>query len=263
MGNPAPDFDLRLVEVREALSTVTDPELDESITELGFVRSVVIVKQSNVTIEFRLPTYWCSANFAYLMASDMREAVSTLPWVREVSIRLLDHFTSDQVSEGASAGRAFQESFPLEAEDDLESVRHIFRQKSFQKRQEKLLRYLIGQELEIRTLVNMSTGVLLKLPLDDEGDHMRQRYLDGRRALGQDGSTARPAFLDVEGNALHADTFAGYLLTLRRVRLNAEFNATICRQLLEVRYGVKQEDGLVQIKGMASILGQRSESVRT
>jgi len=57
------------------------------------------------------------------------------------------------------------------------------------------------------------------------------------------------AFHDADGKALAVEQFAEYLLQLRRVRLNAEFNATICRGLLEVRYGVRQDDGLVQIEG--------------
>lgn len=53
-------------EVMEALATVVDPELDEPITDLGFVRSVIL-DDRGVTIHLRLPTSFCSPNFAYLM----------------------------------------------------------------------------------------------------------------------------------------------------------------------------------------------------
>ncbi|HET8987716.1 MAG TPA: iron-sulfur cluster assembly protein, partial [Humibacillus sp.] len=53
----------------DALSVVIDPELDEPITDLGFVRSLDVVGD-RVTAHLRLPTSFCAPNFAYLMASD-------------------------------------------------------------------------------------------------------------------------------------------------------------------------------------------------
>ena len=41
-------------------ASVTDPELDESVTELRFVTAVEVDAESRVHIRFRLPTYWCS-----------------------------------------------------------------------------------------------------------------------------------------------------------------------------------------------------------
>ena len=40
--------------ILDALATVTDPELDEPITDLGFVRSVSI-DDDGVTVHLRLP----------------------------------------------------------------------------------------------------------------------------------------------------------------------------------------------------------------
>ena len=45
--------------VTAALAVVNDPELDEPITDLGFVRSVAI-DGSSVTVHLRLPTSFCS-----------------------------------------------------------------------------------------------------------------------------------------------------------------------------------------------------------
>ncbi|MGY1682359.1 iron-sulfur cluster assembly protein, partial [Geodermatophilus sp. SYSU D01176] len=67
-------------EVRTALGTVVDPELDEPITDLGFVRSVA-VEGATVRVHLRLPTSFCAPNFAYLMASDAQDAVAALPGV--------------------------------------------------------------------------------------------------------------------------------------------------------------------------------------
>ena len=71
-------------QVNACLATVMDPELDESVTELGFITEVELSGEGEVRIGFRLPTYWCAANFAFLMADDMRCAVEALPWVTRV-----------------------------------------------------------------------------------------------------------------------------------------------------------------------------------
>ena len=56
-------------EVWSALNAVTDPEIDESVVSLDFVTDVKIDSETRVKIDFRLPTYWCAPNFAFLMAS--------------------------------------------------------------------------------------------------------------------------------------------------------------------------------------------------
>ena len=78
----------RQAEVWARLQGVTDPELDESVTELNFVTKADVDPENRVHIEFRLPTYWCAANFSFLMADDMRRAVSALDWVKGVSVVL-------------------------------------------------------------------------------------------------------------------------------------------------------------------------------
>ena len=92
----------REAEIWARLATVTDPELDEPVTDLGFVEGVSIEPDGTVTIGFRLPTWWCAANFAWLMADDMRRAVGSLPWVKRVLPRLRDHMFADQVNDGVA-----------------------------------------------------------------------------------------------------------------------------------------------------------------
>src|SRR5215470_19730855 len=88
----------RTEEVWSALDTVTDPEIDESVVSLNFVTDVIVDSRSRVEIKFRLPTFWCAPNFAFLMASDMRDAVAELPWVENVTVGLLDHFSADLIN---------------------------------------------------------------------------------------------------------------------------------------------------------------------
>src|ERR1700752_93454 len=92
----------QLEQVRAALDTVTDPEIDESVAALEFVSRVEVSDENDVSIEFRLPTYWCAPNFAFMMASDMRDAVREMDWVRSVSVKLLDHFSADLINRGVA-----------------------------------------------------------------------------------------------------------------------------------------------------------------
>src|SRR5947208_3228602 len=85
--------------VYEAIADVLDPELDESLVKLGFIDRVQ-VDDSDGTVAFKLPTYWCAPNFAYLMAADLRTRVQAIPGVRSVRILLLDHCTDEEVSNG-------------------------------------------------------------------------------------------------------------------------------------------------------------------
>lgn len=60
--------------VYKALSKVYDPELDEPITRLGFVREVKIGDSVEVVIS--TSTYWCSPNFIYMILEDARREIS-------------------------------------------------------------------------------------------------------------------------------------------------------------------------------------------
>src|SRR5207244_4048502 len=131
--------------VLAALDTVMDPELDESLIKLGFVRAELL-EGGRVRIEFRLPTYWCAPNFAYLMAGDACEAVRAVEGVREVELRLTDHFAGDEVTAGAGEGRTFDEAFAELADGGgLEELRRLFWAKSFTMRQPRLRRALLAR----------------------------------------------------------------------------------------------------------------------
>src|SRR5712664_3585841 len=90
----------RQAEIWACLQGVMDPELDESVTDLNFVTKADVDSENRVHIEFRLPTYWCAANFSFLMADDMRCAVSALDWVKGVSIVLGEHMYADKINAG-------------------------------------------------------------------------------------------------------------------------------------------------------------------
>ena len=125
--------------VWEAIDGVIDPELDRSLVELEFVRSVE-VGEGDVHVALRLPTYWCSPNFAYLMVGDAHEAVRRVPGAERVRVDLVDHYAGERISDGDPGGPSFQEAFPDQAEGELHELRRKFRLKAFVVRQEPVLR---------------------------------------------------------------------------------------------------------------------------
>jgi metal-sulfur cluster biosynthetic enzyme len=231
-------LDERRDEVWRRLGRVTDPELDEPVTELGFIRSVELGPDGGVDIAFRLPTYWCAANFAFLMADDMRREVGALPWVSRVRPRLLDHLHAERINEGVAQGASFRQVFGAEIEDEtLETLRLRFLRKAFQRRQEAVLLALIEAGHATSEIVGMEFGYLAALELPSPvWPAKRRRYLETRHRLARtplaDGA---PAFVDLDGAPLTAARFESHLQTLRSVRLNMEFNGALCRGLLAAR----------------------------
>lgn len=218
-----------------ALDTVLDPELDEPVTTMGFIEALTLEGPAAVIV-FRLPTFWCSANFAFLMASDIRCAVESLPFVDVATVRLVDHFASGKINRGVAAGLGFADVFSGEAETNLEEIRRTFRERAFLGRQEKLLRLLAslwGIEAALATTIADLDALIGHDDIEVRG--LALRYLAMRRHEGVSAAHDAPAFIAIDGSAV---TFAGYpahLRALRSVRGAAEANAEMCRLYLEAR----------------------------
>ena len=224
----------RKAEVWARLQTVTDPELDEPVTDLEFVTRADVDAQNRVHIEFRLPTYWCAANFSFLMADDMRTAVKQLPWVNAVSVTLGEHMYADKINAGLAQGLSFQETFGVEADGDLDELRRTFLVKAFQRRQAALLAHLVADGFAPEVLVGLTLGELAALPFDKAGDRLLARYLQRRPVVAA--GTEPLAFIDADGDPLQSETLPTYVRALRRVDVNAEFNSALCRGLLHARF---------------------------
>lgn len=208
-------------QVLDALRAVLDPELDRSIVDLGFVAGVSAAG-SAVRVELRLPTYWCAPNFSWLMAEDARRAVLGLPGVEQVSIVLLDHHASPEISAGVSAGRSFEQTFPDDATEGLDALRRVFRRKAFFARQEQALSMVPRDRLA-------------RLRLADLPDTAEARaYLAIRAELGLDCAPAAPAVTDPDGREVR--DLDAYLRWIRLMRVSLEANTALCRGLLETRY---------------------------
>jgi metal-sulfur cluster biosynthetic enzyme len=225
----------RLEQVRTALDTVTDPEIDESVAALEFLSRVEVSDENDVRIEFRLPTYWCAPNFAFMMASDMRDVVMEMGWVRSVSVRLLDHFSADLINRGVALKQDFRDAFPGETDDDLASVRLKFLGKAFEKRQELLIRHLLSTSYSGEWISQISVRELMGLSLDCDGTRLRTLYLFAWRRLHPEWSEANLAFVALSGDQLDPGQLPSYLRKIGGVRRNAEYNGLICRSLLAER----------------------------
>ncbi|NKJ45593.1 hypothetical protein CIC12_02290 [Burkholderia sp. SG-MS1] len=233
--------DERAAQIWMRLAVVVDPELDESVTALGFVTSVAADAAGGVKIAFRLPTYWCAANFAFLMADDMRAAAASLPWVTGVTVELDEHMYAAEINSGVAKGLSFQQSFGDAASDDLAELRRTFLLKAFQRRQEALLTNLLARGHDAYELVKWSVDELSLLAVDDAHTKgLIDRYIERRFVVGaspDESQKLQVAFVDSAAAVLDPSTLDAYLRALRRVGVNAEFNGALCRGLLAARYG--------------------------
>jgi metal-sulfur cluster biosynthetic enzyme len=222
-------------EVDQQLAKVYDPELDQPLTELGFIGGVDIAGEK-VTVRFRLPTYWCAANFAYMMASDIRERVSELPWVKQVDVLLQDHFHDEEINEGIKHGKTFLTAFP-DATESLDDLRETFRVKAFQARQERVLRWLIRKGLQEEAILKMRVGDLQQLLKKRQVAKLVERYLSIRQERGLPGDIGAEAFTHPDGTPIDQGGLQLLLHKASSTRLSMEFNTAFCSGLLKTRYG--------------------------
>jgi metal-sulfur cluster biosynthetic enzyme len=207
--------------VFEQLGTVYDPELDEPITTLGFVGSLVVTDAGDVSVRLRLPTPQCAPNFAFLMAADARAAVDRVSGLGQVSIVLEDHYTGAEINSAVAGGRGFSDAFPGETRGELDALRALFQRKALVARQGRLLD-------TVPDPASATLGELRGLDAD------RCRAL--RRELGYDAGDAAPAFVKGDGTPVTADEIPRFKRMASLTSLSLETNGGMCRDLLRVRY---------------------------
>jgi metal-sulfur cluster biosynthetic enzyme len=218
--------------VRAALDVVRDPELDEAVTDLGFVSSIDVTGGA-VTVRLRLPTYFCAPNFAWLMVADATRAVSAVPGVTAVDVLLDDHFASRQINAGVAGGADFRGTFPGLADDELSELRAIFRRKAFLARQHRLLTRLRGRPMSPEQLCALRIADL------DAGPETAV-YLQRRAELGLRSDHDAPVVVTVDGDPVAPDQLEAHLARIRTVSVSIDGNAGLCRGLLAARYGMAQ-----------------------
>ena len=242
MTAPNPVDDAQLNQVWARLDLVMDPELDEPVTDMGFIEAVSITAPGVVAVSFRLPTYWCSPNFAFLMAEGIKREIEALPWVHQAVVTLQDHMAADEMNAAINSGASFGSVFAdLHPGEDLSELREKFDQKAFQRRQEVVIKALIAQGHSSQEVVCLTLGDLdLTQFSDPEDSRQRGRYIALLLAKSLAANPGDRAFPTYQGAAITAEGFKTYMGLLRSVRINMEFSGSLCRGLKTSRY--KQAD---------------------
>jgi len=220
-----------------ALATVRDPELDEPITDLGFVAELTIepaVDGPGVRARLRLPTYFCAPNFAYLMVADAYDALAGLPGVASVDVRLEDHFAAEEINAGVAAGAGFGGSFPGQATGELAELRRTFHRKAHAACLERACRRLLAEGWQIESLADAR---LADVPESPERAGLLRRRAD----LGLPDGPDAPLVIDDGGAPVPPGQVAPRLRFARTVRVSIEGNSGWCRGLLRTRYETTEE----------------------
>jgi metal-sulfur cluster biosynthetic enzyme len=223
-----------VADVLGALEGVRDPELDQDLVELGFVTDVE-VDGADVVVRLRLPTFYCSPNFSFLMVADARRAVLALDGVAGARITLEDHFTADEINDAVNRGAGFVDAFPGEATAELGELRTLFQRKALTARQGRLGDALLAGGRTDAELVAMR---LAELPSGE--DAVRCREL--RAELGIDAGAEAPAFVTGDGTPVAAADVPRFLRFARLVSRSLEGNGHFCRGLLKTRYDLPDQE---------------------
>jgi metal-sulfur cluster biosynthetic enzyme len=214
-----------------ALGDVRDPELDEPVTELGFVAECRVDSAGGVTVQLRLPTYFCAPNFAYLMVADAYDVVAALPGVSSVRVELIDHFASAAINNGVAARSGFVGSFAGEAESELDGLRGDFLRKAVLAGTDRVCRPLLAAG---RGLAELGALTLGDAPATPDRERLRAR----RAELGLPAGDDSPLLIDPgTGAAVEVDAVPMALRRARLTRVSVDANSSVCRGLLAERYG--------------------------
>jgi metal-sulfur cluster biosynthetic enzyme len=224
-------------EVRAALDAVVDPELDEPITDLGFVRSIA-VHAGTVEVHLRLPTSFCAPNFAWLMVADARAALAGVPGVDRVVVALDDHSDSDLINRGLAAGAGYRGTFGHEAEDSLDELRATFRRKAHTAAMERALTAALRAD---PALGEAGVAGLTLADLPDDAP-TTGALLRRRAALGLSLAPDAPVLVGEDGTRPPPEHAPLFLRRARSVRISIDGNAHFCRGLLTTRYPGSEAD---------------------
>ena len=195
----------------------------------------------DVDVHLRLPTPQCAPNFAFLMASDAREAVRRVSGVGAVGVVLDDHYTAAEINAAVGTDAGFGAAFPGEGAGDLDALRELFQRKALLARQGRVAAMLLPSDPSGRGARGPAdhAAVVALCVADLPPDHPEvARCLVLRRELGLPCGPTAPALVAGDGSRLTAEELPLWLRRARLVGLSLESNGGLCRSLLRVRHGV-------------------------
>ncbi|VTT87687.1 hypothetical protein DM2_1021 [Halorubrum sp. DM2] len=237
--------------VRSRLDRVEDPELARSIVELDYVDAIE-VDGGRVEVRFTLPTAWCSPAFAWMMATDARDEVESLDWVRESRIVLCDHMHGEEITAGVNARDGFGETFP-DADGDVASVRAAIADKARVSRQREAVRTLLDAAVDPGQVVS-----LVRADVTVAGDEAHvdlgglsvvvdaepiADYLDRVTTSGRVTDSDDTLFLTPEGEPIPVDQLDVVQKRSRLATVNMGGQGAVCDALHRARHGSEGPDG--------------------
>lgn len=235
-------------DVQSALAQVRDPELDEPITDLGFVSRVEVLG-ADVRVFLRLPTAWCAPNFAYLMAADSMDALRAIPNVGNVEVVLEDNVDSDRINAGVAQNLGFAGTFPGEAENELEELRRVFYAKAHLASIERLVTVLLREfDVQVSELTHLRLGEVPRHPATDA-------LLKRREDLGLGCADSDYLLVTEDGERWDVDSLAVQLRFAKATRISIDGNAHFCRGLLRTRYPESTADQRPRLQDTIAVSG--------
>ncbi|OYR43186.1 metal-sulfur cluster biosynthetic enzyme [Halorubrum sp. Ib24] len=237
--------------VRDRLDRVEDPELARSIVELDYIDAIE-VDGDRVEVRFTLPTAWCSPAFAWMMATDARDEVEALDWVREARIELCDHMHGEEITAGVNARDGFGETFP-DADGDVAAVRAAIADKARVSRQREAVRTLLDAGADPEQVVSLERS---DLTVDGDEAHVDlgglslvvdaapiADYLDRVTTSGHVTEPGDTLFLTPEGDPIRADRLDVVQKRSRLAAVNMGGQGAVCDALHRARHGPDGPDG--------------------
>lgn len=240
--------------ILERLEDVLDPELDESVLKLGFIEEITLI-DGQAVVDLHLPTGWCAANFAYMMAEDVRHALLGVDGIESVALKLNKHFDAQRIEASIEQGQSFMEAYPAEATEGLDPLRQIFLRKAYTARQLRFIRTLLDVGLSSETLCSLTLADFSltegEARVYHNGDWIivadgtpGKRYLDQRAKLGLDCAPSAPLLIDIKGEAIAPAKFQEYWRYARTIQVGMEANGSLCSALLQARDETRRQIAL-------------------
>lgn len=220
-------------DVMRALDDVCDPELDRSIVELNFIRNVH-VQMGTVRVSLRLPTYWCSPNFAYLMMDDIVGVLNKLTVGLRVEVEVADHESAETLNRAFRDKKPFNQAFP--SAGSLDALRHTFKEKAFYARQKRALDVLQSLGTSLAMWVPGTWEEAEQAMAQYEGGVIWERYRQMAIYWGIAHQGHAPFVTSADGVVVTPEAWERHQHRLKLIVLNMESNAHVCRGLLSARY---------------------------
>jgi metal-sulfur cluster biosynthetic enzyme len=232
--------------VLERIARVTDPELDRSIVELGYLDELSVGPET--AVRFRLPTAWCSPAFAWMMASDIRDQVGSLEGVEAVEVRLVDHMHAAEITDGVNAGLAFEAVFE-DATEGIDAVRATLDEKARRARQYRAVEALLDAGVHPKQVCELVAGdltfdratgraavaldgLVVYAPLEPLAE-----YVEKARQTGVVTGPADRLFVTLAGESIEPEAFETVHRWGRLAQVNMSGQGAVCDALHRARYG--------------------------